>query len=62
MNKIVVVDETLCIGCGKCVEICPKKILIIDETDNVCRVTGETQRYKFKGCERVCETGAIKIN
>ena len=62
MNKIVVVDETLCIGYGKCVEICPKKILFIDETDNVCRVTDETQRDKSKGCERVCETGAIKIN
>ena len=62
MNKIVVVDETLCIGCGKCVEIFPKKILFIDETDNVCRVTDETPRDKFKGCERVCETRAIKIH
>jgi NAD-dependent dihydropyrimidine dehydrogenase PreA subunit len=61
MNKIVVIDETLCIGCGDCVELCPKKILFIDETDNVCRVTDETQCDKLKGCERVCKTGAIKI-
>jgi len=62
MNKIVVIDETLCIGCGKCVEICPKKILYVDDADNVCRVTDETQCDKLKGCERVCEYEAIKIH
>lgn len=61
MNKIVVIAEALCVGCGKCVEVCPKQILYIDEGDGVCRVTDETQCDKFRGCERVCETGAIKI-
>jgi NAD-dependent dihydropyrimidine dehydrogenase PreA subunit len=32
MNKIVVIDEFLCIGCAKCVDLCPKKILCIDKT------------------------------
>ncbi len=25
MNKIVLIDSNNCIGCGACVEICPKK-------------------------------------
>jgi NAD-dependent dihydropyrimidine dehydrogenase PreA subunit len=62
MNKIVVIDETLCTGCGACVKLCPKKILFVDEKDHVCRVTDETQCDKFRGCERVCKVGAIKIH
>jgi NAD-dependent dihydropyrimidine dehydrogenase PreA subunit len=62
MNKIVVIDETLCTGCGACVKLCPRKILFVDATDHVCRVTDETQCDKFRGCERVCKTGAIKIH
>ncbi len=62
MNKIVLIDENLCIGCGKCVEICPKKILYLDEATGKCKVTDETQCDKRKGCERVCPVGAIKIH
>lgn len=28
MNKIVMIDESLCIGCGACVSLCPKKSYI----------------------------------
>jgi NAD-dependent dihydropyrimidine dehydrogenase PreA subunit len=62
MNKIVLIDENLCIGCGKCVKLCPKKILFIDKTTGKCKVTDETQCDKRRGCERVCPTSAIKIN
>ena len=31
MNKIVIIDEELCIGCGACVDLCPKNI---DHLDN----------------------------
>jgi len=27
MNRIVIVDDKLCIGCGACVSLCPKKKL-----------------------------------
>jgi NAD-dependent dihydropyrimidine dehydrogenase PreA subunit len=62
MNKIVVIDEELCTGCGACVDLCPKKILFIDDADDVCKVTDETQCDKLRGCERVCPTEAIKIH
>jgi 2-oxoglutarate ferredoxin oxidoreductase subunit delta len=61
MNKIVLIDEALCTGCGACVALCPKKILFLDETDNVCRVSDESRCDRLRGCERVCPTGAIRI-
>lgn len=61
MNKIVLIDENLCIGCGNCVNICPKKILYIDAGTNKCKVTNETQCDRRAGCERVCPAEAIKI-
>ena len=61
MNKIVIIDELLCIGCGKCVELCPKKILYIDTNTKKCKVSDETKCDKLAGCQRVCPVKAIKI-
>jgi NAD-dependent dihydropyrimidine dehydrogenase PreA subunit len=59
MNKIVIIDSDKCIGCGVCVEICPNKILYIQ--DNICKVIDEKKCDRSKGCENVCPTAAIKI-
>lgn len=61
MNKIVLINEDLCIGCGKCVELCPKKILYIDPDTTKCKCSDETKCDKRAGCERVCPVKAIKI-
>ena len=61
MDDIVQINEDLCIGCGNCVELCPQKILYIDESDNKCKVTDGSKCDKLRGCERVCPTDAIKI-
>jgi len=62
MNKIVIIDEQACIGCGACVEMCPQGILYVDESEGVCKVTDESKCDKYAGCENVCPTEAIKIN
>lgn len=61
MNKTVIIDEDLCIGCGACVELCPQKILYIDEKTGKCKVSDESKCDKQAGCERVCPVEAIKI-
>lgn len=60
-NKIVLINEVLCIGCAKCVELCPKKILYIDSKTKKCEVTDEAKCDKLRGCERICPVNAIKI-
>ena len=61
MNKIVKINNELCIGCGKCVSLCPKQILLIDN-NNKCIVTNESKCDRLGGCQRVCPTDAIEIH
>ena len=61
MNKVVIVDISLCIGCSECVKLCPKKILYIDEKSKKCKVTDERKCDRLRGCERACPVKAIKI-
>ena len=61
MNKIVRIDEELCIGCGECVSLCPKKILYIDDKSGKCKVSEETKCDRLRGCVKVCPVKAIKI-
>ena len=60
MNKIVFIDVDKCIGCGLCTEICPNNLLYIHNV--ICKLSDEKMCDKSKGCEKVCPTGAIKIN
>ena len=50
-----------CEGCGKCVEICPRKILVIGETEGKLEVTDPTNCSFCKLCVNECEIGAIKV-
>jgi NAD-dependent dihydropyrimidine dehydrogenase PreA subunit len=61
MNKIVLIKEELCIGCGACVALCPNKILYIDEKSGKCKVSDESKCDRLRGCEKVCPVDAIKI-
>ncbi len=61
MNQIVLINEVLCIGCAKCVELCPRKILYIDKTTQKCKVTDEIKCDKLAGCQKICPVEAIKI-
>ena len=62
MNKTVIINEDLSIGCGACVELCPKKILFIDDSSSKCKVSDESKCDRLRGCEKVCPVEAIKIS
>lgn len=61
MNKIVIIHDDSCNGCSRCVDMCPKKILYIEEGVRKCRVTDENQCDRLGGCEGVCPNKAIRI-
>lgn len=60
-NAIVLINQELCTGCGKCADICPKRILYLDKETGKCRVTDETRCDRLGGCMRVCPAEAIRI-
>ncbi len=53
-----VVDETLCIGCGQCIAVCPSQTLSMVE--DKARVTGE-KSLQCGHCEAVCPVEAIRV-
>jgi len=60
MNNVNV-NEELCIGCAKCVKLCPAKILFIDQKSKKCKVKDDSRCDRLRGCERICPVKAIKI-
>jgi NAD-dependent dihydropyrimidine dehydrogenase PreA subunit len=60
-NNIVLIDENACTGCGKCVSMCPKRILYLDKETSKCKVTDEIKCDRLRGCMWVCPVKAIQI-
>lgn len=60
MDKTVTttIDETLCTGCGLCVEVCPKETITMEGVKAV--VTGR-ESLNCGHCMAVCPTGAVKV-
>jgi ferredoxin len=60
LNQIILIDNQLCLGCGTCTIICPKKILYLDG-DVKCHVTDESLCDRCGVCQTNCPVRAIKI-
>ena len=60
MSGPVVIDREQCTGCGVCVRLCPKRILVLDKEDR-CVVTDQQACDRLGGCERACPADAIHI-
>jgi Na+-translocating ferredoxin:NAD+ oxidoreductase RNF subunit RnfB len=74
VDSIAVVDSKRCTACGKCVSVCPKKLIeIVPEKSKVrvlcnSRDKGKTVRENCRAgcmgcgrCQKVCEAGAITV-
>ncbi|MGL1935435.1 MAG: 4Fe-4S binding protein [Fibrobacterales bacterium] len=57
----VSVNEDICTGCSGCANQCPSMILIIDDTEGVCKVIDTIQCGGEKECMEACPTGAITV-
>ena len=48
-----------CTGCGKCVEVCPRKVLVLE--DGRAKATNTVECSLCKLCVDECESGVIKV-
>lgn len=63
---IVQIDREFCKGCGLCVRICPKKVLVISDHFNTrgyypARVAKEADCIGCGFCAQVCPDVAISV-
>ena len=68
---VAVIDEALCVACGKCKDACPKKLITVTPTASptvLCRNTDKGAATKAvcsagcvgcRLCEKACSAGAI---
>jgi len=61
MGLELAVDETLCVGCGVCVEECPTGCLEMAGDIPALRSEGEERCLQCQHCFAVCSTGALSI-
>lgn len=58
INGVAVVDQDECIACGKCVAICPKNLIVIQEAGRPYTVRCSSHE-KGKNVKAVCDIGCI---
>jgi uncharacterized protein (DUF362 family)/Pyruvate/2-oxoacid:ferredoxin oxidoreductase delta subunit len=61
LNKRPVFDSKLCIGCSKCIDICPVKILHYDNKKKNKVLVNEARCIHCYCCHEVCRERAIEI-
>ncbi len=61
METKILIDETLCDGCNKCVEVCEHAVLYIDDFSGLCKVRNLDKCDRKGACINVCPHSAIKI-
>ena len=63
----VELSEEFCIGCGLCVSVCPRKILVINNNKinkkgyPIIGVTNTTKCIGCGSCTMICPNSVIKI-
>lgn len=55
------INEDLCIGCDKCVQICPEEVLKLNPHTQVAQVVAKPNCVQCRACDKTCPTGALKM-
>ncbi len=58
-KNLPVIEIGECTGCGKCVEVCPRHILVVEESR--AKATNTLECSLCKLCVDACEAGAMKV-
>jgi ferredoxin len=53
-------DRAACIGCGRCVEVCPHRVFTLDERQ--ARITDLDACMECGACARNCPVAAIRVD
>lgn len=53
------IDEATCTGCRRCIEVCPRGVLIM--TGGKCQITDIDLCIECGACEANCEFDAISV-
>jgi NAD-dependent dihydropyrimidine dehydrogenase PreA subunit len=52
-------DETACTGCGRCVEVCPHEVFVMESGRS--RIGNRDACMECGACARNCPSGAIQV-
>ncbi len=53
-------DVSKCIGCNKCIEVCPREVLVVDF--NKIRIIELDNCIECGACQMNCPTEALEVN
>ncbi len=54
-------DRQACIGCGSCVEVCPHRVLAMEEAERKVRVQDRNGCIECGACAMNCPTRALTV-
>ena len=54
---MICIDEKKCVGCGRCIDICPGNLLTIKNSRAACRDVRDC--WGCCACVKICPKGAI---
>ena len=58
-GETLVLDQALCNGCARCIEVCPHEVLAMAE--GKARITDREACMECGACMTNCEPGAIRV-
>lgn len=59
MIQLLTVNEDLCVACGKCVRVCPVRVIVINDATAKASVDAEKLCINCGRCVDNCKVGAL---